>query len=124
LPADDTLTESVIATYRKRMQIEEGFRDAKDERYGLGLDMSLSKSKARYTVLLLIAALAVFIAWLFGKVAYQRKLHLKYQANTVTHRHVLSFVYFGIRIARGSGIPVAARDIVAARNSLREAHTF
>lgn len=124
LPAGDTLTGLVIATYRKRMQIEEGFRDTKDERYGLGLDMSLSKSKERYTVLLLIAALAVFIAWLFGKVAYQRKLHLKYQANTVTHRRVLSFVFFGVRIARGGGMSVAARDIVAARNSLREAHAF
>lgn len=124
LPADNSLTESVIATYRKRMQIEEGFRDAKDERYGLGLDMSLSKSKDRYTVLLLVAALAVFIAWLFGKVAYQHKLHLKYQANTVTHRRVLSFVFLGIRIVRRGGIPIATRDLIAARNSLREAHAF
>lgn len=124
LQAESSLTGAVIAAYRKRMQIEEGFRDTKDERYGLGLDMSLSKTKERYTVLLLVAALAAFVAWLFGKVAYERKLHLKYQANTITHRRVLSFVYLGMRIARRGGIGIGRRDLHHARNALCEAHAF
>lgn len=124
LPAESSLTGAVIAAYRKRMQIEEGFRDTKDERYGLGLDMSLSKTKERYTVLLLVAALAAFVAWLFGKVAYGRKLHLKYQANTIMHRRVLSFVYLGMRIARRGGIGIERGDLRHARNALCEAHAF
>lgn len=67
------------------MQIEEGFRDTKDERFGLGLDFARSRTKERYTVLLLIAALAVFVAWLLGKTANQRGLSRKFQANTITH---------------------------------------
>ena len=124
LPGDNSLTGAVIAAYRKRMQIEEGFRDVKDERYGLGLDMSLTRTKERYTVLLLVAALAAFTAWLFGKVAYQRNLHLKYQANTVTHRRVLSFVYLGMRIARYGGTPISIMDLREAQTTLREAHAF
>ena len=88
LPDGSRLIEPVIRAYRKRMQIEEGFRDAKDERYGLGLDMAMSKTKERYAVLLLIAALAMFVAWLLGKIAHGRNLHLRYQANTIS-RHAI-----------------------------------
>lgn len=124
LPEGSQLVDAVIRAYRKRMQIEEAFRDAKDERYGLGLDMAMSKTKERYAVLLLIAALAMFVAWLFGKIAHGRNLHLRYQANTINYRQVLSFVYLGIRIARGGGIPVSQDDLHQARHALREAHAF
>jgi hypothetical protein len=124
LPADSSLTGAVIAAYRKRMQIEEAFRDTKDERYGLGLDLAMSKTKERYAVLLLVAALAVFVAWILGKVAHQRELHLRYQANTITHRRVLSFVYLGMRIARRGGLPMDLADIILAREDLRQAHAF
>jgi hypothetical protein len=124
LPEGGKLTRAVIATYRKRMQIEEGFRDAKNERFGLGLNLALSRSKERYAVLLLIAALASFVAWLFGKIAHDRNLHLRYQANTITGRRVLSFVYLGMRIARGGGMDVTNNDLDRARASLREAHAF
>ncbi len=59
----------MIAAYRKRMQVEEAFRDTKDERCGLSLDLAMPKTKERYTVLLLVAALAVFVAWMLEKVA-------------------------------------------------------
>jgi hypothetical protein len=124
LPEGSTLTSAVIAAYRKRMQIEESFRDAKNERFGLGLNLALSRSKERYAVLLLIAALASFVAWLFGKIAHDRNLHLRYQANTVTDRRVLSFVYLGMRIARRGGIHVTSDELNRARESLREAHAF
>jgi len=114
----------VINAYRKRMQIEEGFRDTKSERFGLGLNLAVSRSKERFAALLVIAALASFVAWLFGKIAHGRGLHLRYQANTVTDRLVLSFVYLGMRIARGGGLNVTTEDLRQARISLRDAHAF
>ena len=124
LPEGNALTNAVINAYRKRMQIEEGFRDTKSERFGLGLNLAMSRSKERFALLLVIAALASFVAWLFGKIAHGRGLHLRYQANTVTDRLVLSFVYLGMRIARGGGLHVTTEDLRQARISLREAHAF
>ncbi|MFA5530196.1 MAG: hypothetical protein WDA11_05980, partial [Thiohalomonadaceae bacterium] len=47
LPEGNALTNAVINAYRKRMQIEEGFRDTKSERFGLGLNLAMSRSKKR-----------------------------------------------------------------------------
>lgn len=124
LSADSALTGDVISTYRRRMQIEEGFRDTKDERFGLGLDVARSRTKERYAVLLLIAALTVFVAWLLGKAADQSGLSRKFQANTITHRRVLSFVFLGMRIIRKGGLTLSFSDVTDAKRSLREAHTF
>ncbi len=44
--------------------------------------------------------LALFVAWLMGKVAELRKLHHSYQANTEPSRHLLFFVFRGLRVLR------------------------
>jgi hypothetical protein len=48
----------VIALYRRRMQIEETFRDTKNPRFGLSLSFSRPRSTERADVLLLLASLA------------------------------------------------------------------
>lgn len=118
LSGGSAITNEVIDAYAKRMQIEEAFRDTKDEYYGLGLNRARSRSAERFAVLLLINALALFIAWLFGKVAEQGEVHFHYQANTIRTRRVLSFVFLGLRVlARKPLIPGDA-DIRRARSDL------
>jgi len=124
LPGGNSITKQVIAAYRKRMQIEEAFRDTKNERYGLGLNFALSRTKERYTVLLLVAALAIFIAWILGKVAHQRNLHLRYQANTIEDRMVLSFVFLGMRIARRGGLSISEEELSETRAFLYAESAF
>ncbi len=51
----------IVNIYRKRMQIEENFRDPKSTWLGLGLEYARSKSPQRYDNLLLIAALVMFV---------------------------------------------------------------
>ena len=48
------------------MQIEEAFRDLKSERFGCGLELSLTRSAERLAVLLLLHLLASFVAYLTG----------------------------------------------------------
>ena len=54
----------LVAIYSKRMQIEQSFRDLKCERFGCAFYYSLTRKPERIAMLLLIHALATFVAWL------------------------------------------------------------
>jgi hypothetical protein len=51
------------------MQIEQSFRDLKSHRYGVGFEDSLTRTCDRLAVLLLILALASFVAWITARTA-------------------------------------------------------
>ena len=78
-----------------RMTIEENFRDIKSGRYGLGLDMTHSKQERRYQIVLLIAMLAGFIAYLLGLVGESKNLQYQFQANSIKTKRVLSRFFLG-----------------------------
>jgi len=98
LPDAYNTAKKVVNLYRKRMQIEEGFRDTKNQQYGLGLAQANSRSTQRYNNMLLIAALALFLLWCIGQTAAQQKYHHRLQANTIRHRTVLSNIYLAMQI--------------------------
>jgi hypothetical protein len=54
----------LVSIYSKRMQIEQSFRDLKCERFGCAFNYSLTRDPRRIAILLLIHALATFVAWL------------------------------------------------------------
>jgi hypothetical protein len=60
----DMSSPQIIDLYAKRMQIEESFRDLKCDRFGCAFHYSLTRSAQRLAVLLLLHALATFVAWL------------------------------------------------------------
>ena len=86
--------------YAKRMQIEQNFRDDKSIRYGFGWRLSGTKNPAKISLLLLIASIASFILWMIGFVAEKRKLQFAYQANTIKHRRVLSFLFLARQLIK------------------------
>lgn len=88
----------IVYLYSQRMQIEENFRDLKNHRFGWSLRHVRSGSAQRLNVLLLIAALAMLVTLLLGRLAEQRGHHRRYQSNTVTDRRVLSFFVLGTLI--------------------------
>lgn len=96
LDAENHLQEMAILAkkiYEKRMQIEQNFRDDKNERYGLGWRFSRTKDISKMSVLILIASIATFILWMIGFKAEKKKLHFYFQANTVRSHRVISFLY-------------------------------
>lgn len=99
LPVTAKLAKRVVELYRTRMQIEEAFRDVKSMRFGIGFELCLSRSAQRLQNLLLIAMITHFVLWLLGIAARNSQQHLDYQANTITHRNVLSAIYLGLRVA-------------------------
>jgi len=64
--------QQAINIYYTRMQIEESFRDNKNQRIGLSLKETKSHSTERLQVLLLIVALASILLSVIEKLAYQK----------------------------------------------------
>jgi len=98
LPERFNTPKKIVSLYRQRMQIEEGFRDTKNQQYGVGLAQAKSKYAKRYNNLLLLAALTLFLLWCIGKVAVDKKYHYHLQANTTRHKAVLSYIYLAMQI--------------------------
>jgi hypothetical protein len=90
----------IVNIYAQRMQIEEAFRDLKCHRYGLGLELHLSRHQQRIAALLLIASLTLLVLWLIGCAARVRGLHRHYQSSTRTSRPVLSTVRLACVLVR------------------------
>lgn len=92
--------KKIMRIYKKRMTIEEAFRDLKSSKYGFGLTAGRTMKKQRRNILLLIAMLAGLIAWLTGKVGEEKNLQYQFQSNSIKKRRVLSFFYLGCQIIR------------------------
>ena len=74
--------KKLVAIYRQRMQIEEGFRDIKSPLFGLGFGMHQSRQGRRIEILLLIAMLAnvaMMVAGLGVRASGQQR---HYQSNS------------------------------------------
>ncbi|MBA3143110.1 IS4 family transposase, partial [Salmonella enterica] len=92
--------KQIMKLYSRRMQIEQNFRDEKNPRWGFGLREGMSQSVERIEVLSLIGALASIIMWLSGYALENKGIHVKYQANTVSTRRVLSFLALAKNVIR------------------------
>ena len=120
LPLGLKLAEQVVKLYTCRMQIEEAFRDLKSTRFGLSLELHRSYQVERLQVLLLIAALALMVAWLMGKATELAGQHRHYQANTVKNRVVLSTIFIGLKVIDDSRVTLGLDNLIAAMKSLHD----
>ncbi|MGH8507564.1 MAG: IS4 family transposase [Gammaproteobacteria bacterium] len=111
------LAEKAVTLYALRMQIEEAFRDLKSTRFGLSLELHQLE---RLQVLLLIATLALTVAWLMGHATELTGQHRHYQTNTVRDRLVLSTIFLGLKVIDDPRVMLRLADVIAAINSLHE----
>lgn len=99
---NDFKPREVMKLYSRRMQIEQNFRDEKSERFGLGLRASYSRTVGRMLVLSLLATLSTIVLWLIGYHAENKGLHLRYQANSIKSRRVISYLTLARNVLRHS----------------------
>jgi Transposase DDE domain len=107
----------VARIYGTRMQIEETFRDTKNQRFGWCLRQVRSSSQERLAALLLLCALAMLAVTLIGMTAEGMGLHRAFQANTV-RRRVLSHFVLGLALLR-SHMRVSAAGLRTALGLMR-----
>lgn len=98
-----SFAKKIVRIYTQRMQIENSFRDTKNQRVGFSLSDSKTKSTERFNHLLLIIAIATIGLWLVGAVAKQRKWQYNFQANTTKSKEVLSNVFLGAQVIQHCG---------------------
>ena len=103
-------TQYIIGLYKTRMQIEEAFRDTKNARIGFSISESQTRNQQRLNSLLLIGALATFMAWLIGLWAEHKQWHRQYQSSSNKKRRVLSTFFIGCQIAKENKIRLKPRQ--------------
>lgn len=108
---EELSAEEAVMMYSLRMQIEESFRDHKNQRIGLSLKEARSKNASRLQILLLIVTLATLILWLTGMQAKKENKARNYQANTINNRAVLSAFNLGIQVIRKEGMPLITKRL-------------
>ncbi|UNK27453.1 IS4 family transposase [Serratia plymuthica] len=120
--SDEFSPAKVMKLYSRRMQIEQNFRDEKSERFGFGLRASHSSTEGRIRVLSLLATLATVVLWLIGYHAENKGLHLRYQANSIKSRRVLSFLTLAENILRHSPLILTRTVLNTVLNHLARAY--
>lgn len=80
--------EQIVAWYAQRMQIEENFRDHKSPQFGMGLQVSQSRSAQRLLGLLVIGTLAAFLLWHLGQLAEAEGMHRRFKVTTRKTREI------------------------------------
>jgi len=120
LPVSCKFAKKITRIYKSRMQIEEGFRDVKSHRFGLGLNYHRTSSASRLQVLLLIAHLALIVIWLLGQATILKQQHYQFQANSVRDKKVLSVIFIGLQMIHSTRISLCCYDINLAWNKLYE----
>ena len=82
-------SEAIVSLYAQRMRIEQSFRDLKNERMGLGLSATRSRSGKRLEILLLIGHLAGWLMRLIGECAQQCQMQLQFQSvSRLDHKEI------------------------------------
>jgi hypothetical protein len=119
LPPAQWSSKVIVSLYRKRMQIEESFRDTK-ARNGWRFAEMRSNSIHRIENLLLIAAMALWALTVIGRLAEAKNMQKDYQANTVKNRRVLSLPKLGWNLLR-RGVSFTLDEI---RQSFRETMAY
>ena len=115
-------TKKILNLYKTRMQIEEGFRDIKNSRWGLAFNEARCTTTYRYENLLLVAHLATFAVWMIGKVAELKQWHRHYQANTVRTEKVLSTFFLGLEVIKRRADNFLRQEFRQAIKQLRLQH--
>lgn len=97
LPVNRLFAKRCVRAYETRMQIEEGFRDIKSSRFGLGFELNFTSKIERLSNLILLTTVTALLLALIGKVIELAGYAKRFQVNTLRERRILSHFYLGKR---------------------------
>ena len=101
----DYRAEQIVGWYARRMQIEENFRDHKSPQFGMGLQLSQSRSAQRLLGLLVVGSLAAFLLWHIGQLAEAEGVHRRFKVTTRKTREI-SIITLALLLCALPGLPL------------------
>ena len=113
----------LVAIYAQRMQIEESFRDLKNERLGLGFSAARSRSGQRLEILLLIAHLASWLMRVIGECAEACQMQKFFQSVAKPKHKEISVMTLARRVIDAGTYWLRQLHSKNARKILREQAT-
>ena len=85
----------VVNQYKKRMQIEESFRDVKSHQFGLSARYIKTVSVYRLSIAMLLAAIVQVMLWVIGVIVHHQVMQAYFQVNTTKKKKAFSYFYLG-----------------------------
>ncbi|HEX9742915.1 MAG TPA: IS4 family transposase [Nitrospiraceae bacterium] len=105
----------LVHLYRLRMRIEHSFRTLKSHQFGFAFEDSQSRGAARLAALLMIHALALFLAWIAGCAARDAGLHHRLKSNADRTQTGLSIISQGLLALTMLELQLTVSDLTAVR---------
>ena len=115
----DRTSTQLIGIYRRRMQIEEGFRDCKATHYGLGLSQHSRMGVDRRAVLSLLTSLAQFVLWCVGTAGRNTELARQLRVNSSSKRPPYSTIFMGRLLTAQKRFRLPDKEILKALNHIQ-----
>jgi hypothetical protein len=104
----------LVHLYRLRMRIEHSFRTLKSHQFGFAFEDSQSRGAARLAALLVIHALALFLAWVAGQAARDAGLHHRLKSNADRSQTSLSIISQGLMALTMIELQLTVSDLTVA----------
>ncbi len=105
--------KQIVNLYGLRMQIEEGFRDCKSTRYGLGLSQHRHTNLKRRSILCLLVSLASFMLWCIGHAAQNSSIAKQVRVNSSSRRKAYSDVFLARILLRQKRFRIRLKQLEA-----------
>jgi len=116
---EDRTPKQIVALYRSRMQIEEGFRDHKAAHYGLGLSQQRNMDAKRRAVLCLLATLAHFVLWCVGTAGKKTAQARQVRVNSSSKRAPYSTIFLAKLLIAQKHSRLPDREIKASLDQIK-----
>lgn len=104
----------LINLYRLRMRIEHSFRTLKSHQFGFAFEDSQTRGGKRLAALMLIHALALFLAWIAGRAAQRLHLQDRLKSNADRKQTSLSIISLGLLALTILHHQISLSDLTAA----------
>lgn len=109
----------LVALYRSRMQIEEGFRDHKSTHFGLGFSQHRNIEKKRRAVLCLLATLAHFVLWCVGIAGKETAIARQVRVNSSSKRAPYSVIFLARLLINQKHFRLPDKQIIASLHKIK-----
>lgn len=110
----------IINYYKKRMQIEESFRDIKSHQFGLSARYMRTLSIYRWAISMLLAAIVQVTLWIIGVIGHHQGMQAYFQVNTVRDKKVFSYFYLGQLIVQHDKLNDVLRECKNISDSIKQ----